>query len=245
MGFNDFDWNNARTENGVIRVEGTTEATMSILRWVYMWMGLGMLTTAMMAYLTYSTPALLAVATSTAGVFGSIILSLGLVFALSFAINRVSPMVAGFMFFGYALVLGFSLSTIFLVYTSGTISTAFFTTSVMFGIMTVFGFTTKMDLTRFGAFFMMALIGLIVAMVINFFIGSSALDLIISWVGVLIFVGLTAYDTQRIKYMAADPAMQADSDMAMKMSIIGALGLYLNFINIFLFLLQILGGGRD
>jgi hypothetical protein len=245
VGFDNFDWNNPRANGQALSIEGTSDAALTILRWVYMWMGLGLLTTAVVAWITATTPALASFALSGVGMIGSIVLSFGLVIALSAAINRLSPLAAGGMFFAYAVVLGFMLSSIFMVYQIGTISTAFFSTAIMFAIMTLVGFTTKIDLTKFGSFFMMALIGFIVASLLNAFIfRSGPFDVIISLVGILIFVGLTAYDTQKIKHMAADPAIQADSEMATKLSIIGALGLYLNFINIFLLLLRLLGG-RD
>jgi len=148
------------------------------------------------------------------------------------------------MFFVYAALNGFTLSGIFLVYTGQSITAAFVATAAMFGAMTIVGFTTAIDLTRFGSFLIMGVIGLLIAMLVNLFLASSGLGLLISVVGVLIFTGLTAYDTQRIKAMAARPHLQEDGSLAMKLSIIGALALYLDFVNMFLFLLRLLGS-RD
>lgn len=222
----------------------TSVDVQPVLRLVYMWMGFGLLTTGVVAWLTASTPALLSLALNPVVMIGSMIASLVLVFVLSGAINRLSGNMAGALFFAYAALLGFTLSTIFLVYSLGSIANAFVTTAVMFGVMTAIGFTTNIDLSKFGSFLTMALIGLVVAMVINMFIGSSALDMVISMFGVVLFTGLTAYDTQRIKEMAAQPQFQSGGDMTLKVSIMGALSLYLNFINLFLFLLRLLGS-RD
>ncbi|MCS7072022.1 MAG: Bax inhibitor-1/YccA family protein, partial [Anaerolinea sp.] len=140
---------------------------------------------------------------------------------------------------------GFSLSLILLVFNLGTIFTAFGTTAILFGIMALVGFTTEMDLTKLGRILFFALIGLVIATVVNMFVGWSTLNFIISVIGVLIFMGLTAYDVQNIKRMAATPEIAGDTQMMAKVAIFGALSLYLNFINIFLFLLQLMGGSSN
>ncbi|MBN1965146.1 MAG: Bax inhibitor-1/YccA family protein [Anaerolineae bacterium] len=214
-----------------------------MLRWVYLWMALGLFVTAGVAYMTVNTPALLSLLTGPA-VLIAFVVELILVFSLAAALPRLSPGVAAVMFFAYSALNGFVLASIFLIYEIGTITAAFGATAALFGAMTIVGFTTKLDLTRMRTFLMMGLIGLVIAMVVNMFIASSGLDLIISIVGVLIFTALTAYDTQKLQRIAANPTIQSDGSLAMKLSILGALTLYLDFINLFLFLLRILGGGR-
>lgn len=216
-----------------------------LLRWVYVWMFLGLLVTAGMALFTINSPALLALRSNGAVVFGSFFLQLGLVIGISWGIQRLSPGLAAGLFMAYAALNGFVFSLLLLYFNVGEIFAAFATTSILFAIMSVVGFTTDIDLTKMGSFLMMALIGLIVAMVVNIFLASSMLNFLISLIGVVIFTALTAYDTQNIKRMAASPEMQEDGSLVAKMSIFGALSLYLNFINIFIFLLQLMGGGRD
>ena len=163
---------------------------------------------------------------------------LGMVLFLSFRIHKMSVSAAQTLFLAYASLLGVSLSSIFIVYDIGSIAQVFFITSATFGAMSLWGYTTKRDLTGMGSFLMMGLIGLIIAMVVNIFLASSGLDWIISIVGVLIFTGLTAYDTQKIKemYSAND-----DGTLAGRKAIMGALALYLDFINLFLMLLRLMG----
>lgn len=165
------------------------------------------------------------------------------VLILSFGIQRLSYMAATLVFGGYALVMGISLSTIFLVYTGSSIATTFFVTGGTFGAMALLGATTKMDLTKLGSYLMMALIGIIIASFVNFFVGSSTMGYVISFAGVIIFSGLTAYDTQKI--LEISRSMTHDSEAARKASLMGALSLYLDFINLFLFLLRFLGSSRD
>lgn len=164
-----------------------------------------------------------------------------LVLVLSFGIQRMSVGAAQLTFFGYSLLMGISLTTIFVVYTSQSITQVFFITAATFGAMSLYGYTTKRDLTGMGSFLFMGLIGIIIASLVNIFIGSSALGFAISVLGVLIFVGLTAYDTQKIKemYYAGD-----DGTVAGRKAIMGALSLYLDFINLFLMLLRLFGDRR-
>jgi FtsH-binding integral membrane protein len=163
---------------------------------------------------------------------------LAFVMVLSFGINRLSTATAQALFWGYAAVMGLSLSSIFLMYTGTSIAQTFFATAAAFAGLSLYGYTTKKDLSGFGTFLIMGVVGIIVAMVINMFLHSTALDLAISAIGVLLFAGLTAYDTQRIKSMYA---YVAGSDMMGKSVVMGALNLYLDFINMFLFLLRFMG----
>jgi len=172
-----------------------------------------------------------------------IIAELVIVFSLSARINKISHGTALVMFYAYSIINGITLSSIFVVYDLGVIYTAFFTTAISFGIMSVYGMTTKKDLTKIGNVLMMLLIGVIVASLINLFLRNDSFDLIISFVAVAIFVGLVAFDTQKLKsyYFATT----GDYQMQKKIGIIGALSLYLDFINIFLYLLRIFGNRRD
>ncbi|MBO6756800.1 MAG: Bax inhibitor-1/YccA family protein [Roseibium sp.] len=163
---------------------------------------------------------------------------LGMVLWLSFRIQSMSASTARTMFLIYAAVMGISLSSIFLVYTGGSIARVFFITAAAFGALSLFGYTTKKDLSAWGSFLFMGLIGIIIAMIVNIFLGSSALQFAISVIGVLVFAGLTAYDTQQIKEMY----YEGDGhEVATKKSVMGALRLYLDFINMFLMLLSLFG----
>jgi FtsH-binding integral membrane protein len=227
---------------------------------VYNYMAIGLALTGVLAYLTYSMATTSdpsqAVATMGNGVmltslgatiYGGIMMwvlilaPLALVFFLSFRINSLSVGTAQAMFWLYAALLGVSLSSIFVIYTAQSITQVFFISAATFGAMSLFGYTTKRDLTQFGSFLIMGLIGVIIAMVVNIFLQSSALGFAISVLGVLIFVGLTAYDTQKIKnmYSAND-----DGTVSGRKAIMGALALYLDFLNIFLFMLQLFGDRR-
>jgi FtsH-binding integral membrane protein len=167
----------------------------------------------------------------------------GIVFALSAAIGRIGSATALLMFFGYAVLTGVTFSSIFLVYTKGSIATTFFITGGTFAAMSVYGYVTRRDLTSIGGFLTMGLIGIIIASVVNIFLRSPAFDWLITYAGIAIFIGLTAYDTQAIKAMASRGF--AGSEEERKGAIIGALRLYLDFINLFLLLLRIFGRGRD
>lgn len=228
-------------QSGVIVNGASAVETRPLMRFVYMWMTLGLLVTAAVAWVVPNTPALLELVMNRAVFFGAIIVELALVIGLSWGLNRMSANLAGMLFFVYAAVNGFTLSVIFLVYDIGSIAEAFLITAGMFGVMTVFAFTTKLDLSRYGSILMMALIGLVIAMLVNTFLGSSGLNFIISLGGVVLFSALTAYDTQKIKNMAAMTSMSDDGSLTAKLGIMGALTLYLDFINLFLFLLRLLG----
>ena len=167
---------------------------------------------------------------------------LGFVLVLSFGIQRMSAGTAMLLFWLYAAVMGLSLGGIFLVYTGTSIARVFFITAATYGAMSLYGYTTRTDLSRFGSFLLMGLIGIIIASLVNLFIGSNTLQFVISIIGVIVFVGLTAYDTQRIKemYLESDTVEIAD-----KKAVLGALALYLDFINLFMLLLQLFGQRRE
>jgi len=167
---------------------------------------------------------------------------LGLVFWLSAGINRMSASTAQLLFWVYAGLMGLSLAGIFLVFTGASIARVFFITAGTFAAMSLYGYTTQRDLTQFGSFLFMGLIGIVIASLVNIFIASSALQFAISVIGVIVFVGLTAWDTQRIKEMYVE---YDDGQMAGKKAIMGALTLYLDFINLFVMLLQLFGQRRD
>ncbi len=214
------------------------------IRRVYNWMGLGLALTALIAYYTASSPNLTRLIIGNQLVFFALIIGqLGLVFALSAAIERLQPSTATLMFFVYAGLNGLTLSVIFLAYTQASIANTFFVTAGTFALTSLYGYTTKRDLTSWGSFFFMGLVGIILATVVNFFLQSEAIYWVITYIGVFVFVGLTAYDTQAIKNMAA--AGFADAASESKAAVIGALKLYLDFINLFLMLLRIMGGRRD
>lgn len=168
---------------------------------------------------------------------------IGLVMVMGFSFNRLSVAALTAIFIAYSAINGISLSTIFLVYSLSAIAKVFFITAGLFSTMAVIGYTTNTDLTKMGSILMMALIGIIIASLVNFFLHSAMMDYLISCIGVLIFTGLTAYDTQKIKRIGA--GVEYGSAEASKLAIMGALSLYLDFINLFLFLLRIFGGRRD
>ncbi len=173
-----------------------------------------------------------------------ILAPLGFVMALSYGINRMQASTAQLLFWLFAGIMGLSLSTIFLVYTGASIARVFFITAGTFAGMSLYGYTTRRDLSGMGAFMFMGLIGIIIAMLVNIFLQSPALYFAISVIGVFVFVGLTAWDTQRIKEMYFS-YQYADGQTATKTAVMGALALYLDFINLFMFLLQLFGTRRD
>jgi FtsH-binding integral membrane protein len=205
---------------------------------VYAWMAAGLALTAVVAWYVSESPQLLQIAQSPM-VFVFLIAEFGLVIAISAGLNRLSSTVATVLFMLYAALNGVTLSLLFLRFAHATLASTFFVTAGAFGITSLYGMVTKRDLTRLGSLFFMALIGIILASVVNIFLLSSTLQWIISYVGVLVFVGLTAFDTQRLKAMAVQ--LQGNAEASARMSVYGALVLYLDFLNLFLFLLQIFG----
>jgi len=203
----------------------------------------GLLLTAFIAWFTASNPGLQAFVLGV-GLLPLILVQFGLVLFISFAINRINAGTAGILFIVYAAATGFLLSGIFLRYSSGTLSTAFLSSALMFGAMSVYGYTTKADLSKLRTILFMGLIGLVIAMIINLFLNSGPFQYVISFIGVALFTVLTAYDTQRLKVMALTGMGDIRTDIGEKMAVFGALQLYLDLINMFLFLLQLFGGGR-
>ena len=175
--------------------------------------------------------------------WGVMLAPIGMVLIMSFAFNRLSFGALMGLFLAYSLVNGISLSVIFLVYSSAAISKVFFITAGLFATMAVVGYTTKTDLTKLGSILMMAVFGIVIASLVNYFLESAAFDYLISCVGVLVFTGLVAYDTQKVKRIGA--GVEYGTATAGKLALMGALSLYLDFINLFLFLLRVFGGRRD
>jgi FtsH-binding integral membrane protein len=215
-----------------------------LLRSVYLWMTLGLLITAVVAFaIAAYAPHLLQ---NVLLVWGLLIAELILVIVLAAAIWRLSFGAAALIFVLYAGLTGISLSGIVLYYDLGTLTQAFLSTAALFAVMSIVGLTTKADLSKLGTYLIIGLFGIILAMIINFFFRSSAFDFIISIIGVIIFTGLTAYDTQKIARLATDPRIEGEgSQLAGKLSILGALTLYLDFLNLFLFLLRIFGRSQN
>jgi uncharacterized protein len=222
---------------------GLDETFSNVLRRVYVWMALGLLVTAGVAAFVSVSPLSQVLAGQPLIFFALLIVELGLVVGLSWGINRISPATATLLFFAYAVLNGLTFSVLFLVYTLGSVATTFLATGALFGAMSIIGYTTKMDLSKVGSFLFMGLIGLIIAMLVNMFWANTALSWIVTFAGILLFLGLTVYDTQRIKRMTAAALQQGDENVQARMGILGALALYLDFINLFLFILR-LGGQR-
>jgi len=223
---------------------GLDETFSAVLRRVYSWMALGLLVTSMTAAFVSVSPLFQVLVGQPMLFFVLLIAELGLVIGLSWGINRISPATAMLLFFAYAALNGLTFSVLFVVYTLGSVAYTFFATAALFGVMSVIGYTTKMDLSKMGSFLLMGLIGLIIAMVVNMFWASTALGWVVTFAGILLFLGLTVYDTQRIKRMTAAALRQGNEDVQARMGILGALALYLDFINLFLFILRLTGRRR-
>ena len=211
-----------------------------LMRRVYVWMTLALVITGVTAYGVATSPGLMmAIATNKLLFWGLIIAEFGLVVAISAAINKLSLTTATLLFVLYSVINGATLSFIFAIYTMSSIASVFFITAGTFAVMAVIGYTTKKDLTSMGKILFMALIGIIIATVVNIFLKSTGLQMVVSYLGVLIFVGLTAYDSQKIKQMLL---MAPDAgEGAQKIALLGALSLYLDFVNLFIYLLRIFG----
>lgn len=205
-------------------------------------MALGLLATGILAYYTAHSPFLLSLIFGNKLVFyGLILANLGIVFGLSRSIQSLSATAASFLFFLYSALNGLTLASVFLLYTYESVATVFFITAGTFGATAAYGYVTKADLSKMGSILYMALIGLIVASLVNLFLQSPAMMWVLTYAGVLIFVGLTAYDTQRLKKMAY--SLYGEETVG-KFAVLGALTLYLDFINLFLYLLRIFGRRR-
>lgn len=231
--------------SSVRQQEIVSSSTFStLMRKVYTWMALALAITGFTAYYVASSPAIMQAIFSNRILFwGLLIGELALVWIVSASINRLSLTTATAMFILYSVLNGVTLSFIFLAYTMTSITTIFFITAGTFAAMSLYGYFTKTDLSKMGQIMIMALIGLIIATIVNLFVKSSGLTMILSYVGVLIFVGLTAWDTQKIKEMLQ---MATDTgEAAQKIALMGALSIYLDFINLFLYLLRIFGSSRN
>ena len=217
-----------------------SEAFPVLMRKVYVWMTLALVITGMTAYYVATSPTLMtAILTNRILFYGLIIAELALVFGVSAAINRLSLFTATLLFILYSVINGATMSVIFLIYEVSSIATVFFITAGTFGAMALIGYTTKKDLSTMGRIMFMGLIGLVIASFVNIFLKSPMMTMILSYIGVIVFVGLTAWDSQKIKQML----MQAPDvdENSQKLALLGALTLYLDFINLFIYLLQIFG----
>ena len=219
------------------------EAINAFMRGVYLWMSVGLAVTALLSYLTITAFSLRELFQYRYVMFGLIAAEFLLVIALSAAINKMSAFVATALFLLYSALNGVTIAPVLLLYTRASVFQAFLTAAGMFGAMSVYGMVTKRDLTGMGSFMMMGLFGIVIAMIVNFFVQSSMLSLGISILGVFIFLGLTAYDTQKLRRMG-ESAPEDDMTAVQRGTILGALTLYLDFINIFLFLLRFMGDRR-
>lgn len=240
MDYNDLRFDGLANDRGL----SMSSAFPVLMRKVYVWMTLALVLTGFTAVGVASSPGLVtAILTNSVLVWGLLIAELVLVFTVSAAIERLSLTTATLLFVLYSVLNGASLSFIFIAYTMSSIANVFFITAGTFAVMAFIGYTTKKDLTSIGRILFMALIGIVIATIVNLFMHSSMLDLIVSYVGIVIFVGLTAYDSQKIKQML----QQADGtgESMQKLALMGSLTLYLDFINLFLYLLRIFGDRRD
>ena len=240
MNYNDFELKNLSVDEQL----SMSSAFPVLMRKVYVWMTLALVITGFTAYGVATSPGVLQLIFGNQILFwGMIIAELALVIGVSAAINRLSLTTATLMFILYSVINGALFSSIFLIYTASSIATVFFITAGTFGVMALIGYTTKTDLTSIGKYLFMALIGLIIATLVNMFIKSEGFTYILSYIGVLIFVGLTAYDSQKIKQMLLQAPDAGEG--AQKLALLGALTLYLDFINLFIYLLRIFGRSRD
>jgi len=223
-------------------LEKATEKQATLIRKVYSWMTAALLITGGVAYRVSSSEYLLSIIfSSKMSFYGLIIAQLAIVWYLSARIKSLTLVTATILFALYSIMMGVTMSAIFLAFTQASIASTFLITAGTFGAMSLYGYTTKKDLTSWGGFLFMGVIGIIIASLVNMFLASSVFELIISYVGVLIFVGLTAYDTQKIKALLEN---QDNDEQGQKLALLGSLTLYLDFINLFMFLLRIMGSRK-
>jgi uncharacterized protein len=233
---------NERTAQ-MITAEQAEDLQRAFVTKVYSWMMAGLMITGIVALLTIQVPALLELIFSSRFAFmGIVIAQLGLVIWLSARVEKMSAATATMVFLGYSALTGLTLSVVFLAYTSASLATTFFVTAGTFGAMSAYGYITKRDLTSMGSFMMMGLIGVVLASVVNIFLNNSTIYWVTTYIGILIFVGLTAYDTQKIKEMSG-VSLQG-GEIEQKGAIMGALRVYLDFINLFLMLLRVMGNRK-
>lgn len=236
---------NSYNSNERAVTKAPADAATVFLAKVFNWMAIGLGLTGLAAFLTANSQAAQQfIFGNTLIFYGLIIGELGLVFYLSARIDKISAQAATGMFVVYSVLNGVTLSAILLIYTKTSIAATFFITAGMFGAMAVYGFVTKKDLTSWGSFLFMGLIGIVIAAVVNIFLASPMLSWVISGIGVLVFTGLTAYDVQRITRMGEQGIMASGEASIRKGAIMGALALYLDFINLFLMLLRLFGDRR-
>ena len=218
--------------------QSAVSAVSIYMRQVYMWMTAGLAITAVTAFAVASSPDL------QMAILGNMVIMIALIVALGAAIHKMSATTATAVFIAYSALTGLTLSSIFVVYPIGSIANAFLTATGTFLAMSVYGTVTKRDLTGMGNFLMMGLFGIIIASIVNIFLASSMMDFVISCIGVLIFTGLTAYDTQKLRAFGMNAPVD-DATAMRRGALLGALELYLDFINLFLMLLRLFGGNRD
>jgi len=231
-------FNYSTAQSGVADRAAIDEGLRSYMLKVYNYMASGVLLTGIFSVYVGSNPDLLASIFNSGLRWPVALAPLGFILAMSFGLNKMKASTLQALFWAFAAVMGVSISYIFAIYTGASIARVFFITAIMFGSLSLYGYTTKKSLSGWGTFLFMGLIGLIIASIVNIFLGSSMMSFVISVAGVLLFAGLTAYDTQKIKemYFAADGA-----ELASKKAIMGALTLYLDFINMFLMMLRLFG----
>ena len=227
--------------NNLTRNLAEKTAQSVLFRNVYTWMTLALVITGAVAmYMAKSMTLLSMIMQNSLLFWGILIAELGVVWYLSARIHRISFTSATLLFILYSILNGATLSMIFLIYTMSSIATTFFVTAGTFGVMALFGYVTKKDLTRLGSLCFMGIIGIIIASLVNIFLQNSMMEMIISYIGVLLFVGLTAYDSQKIKRLLMQDGVEIN-EPTQKIALLGAMTLYLDFINLFLYLLRILG----
>lgn len=227
--------------NNLTRNLAEKTAQSVLFRNVYTWMTLALVITGAVAmYMAKSMTLLSMIMQNSLLFWGILIAELGVVWYLSARIHRISFTSATLLFILYSILNGATLSMIFLIYTMSSIATTFFVTAGTFGVMALFGYVTKKDLTRLGSLCFMEIIGIIIASLVNIFLQNSMMEMIISYIGVLLFVGLTAYDSQKIKRLLMQDGVEIN-ETTQKIALLGAMTLYLDFINLFLYLLRILG----
>ncbi|TCK30021.1 hypothetical protein EV667_0106 [Ancylobacter aquaticus] len=229
-----FQWSRTASVDQAVYDEGLRR---HMLR-VYNYMALGLVLTGVVAFVVGTTPALYVPIFSSPLKWVVMLAPLAFVLIFSFRMQSMSASSAQTMFWAFCAVMGLSMASIFLVFTGTSIARTFFIAATMFGATSLYGYTTKRDLSKFGSFLIMGLIGVVIASVVNIFLGSTMLQFIVSVVGILVFVGLTAWDTQSIKEQYAD---NFDAESQQKLAVFGAFSLYLNFINIFQLLLNLTG----
>lgn len=235
---NEFNYNQSYN-NSSIDAHSLKKTENALMRKVYFWMTDALIITGLMAYYVANNYEFLSFVFGNRMVFwGLIIAEFGLVIGLNAAINKISSLVATLMFILYAAINGVTMASIFMIYAIDSIYSTFFITAATFAVMAVYGSITKSDLTKIGNICLMALFGLIIAGIVNVFIGSSMMSLVVSCIGVLVFVGLTAYDAQKIKNLLCGVESNEETQ---KYAVIGALALYLDFVNLFLYLLRLFG----